>query len=214
MYSLYILYYLLGYILLKSRKLLELVRPPSLLRKIHSNTHNLSPPGSRFSASPQRASSAAPSMVVASTEIILIYQHLSCTEHHSWGQWCDVIDVIWWHLPVTHSSLHSSARAISAIVPCFPITATKAALARTRMFRSCAQSQTQSIFMVGRNLRLQFSTRSLVLGVIQHYKFQEFFDVSEVCPDIPAQPFLGGFTILDIKKICWFCLFRRREFFP
>lgn len=53
-----------------------------------------------------------------------------------------------------------------------------------------------------------------MLGVIQHYKFQEFFDVSEVCPDIPAQPFLGGFTILDIKKYADSAYFAEENFPP
>lgn len=49
------------------------------------------PPGSMFSASPLRASVAAPSMVVASTEIIPIYQHLSCSGGPQLGTvtWCD-----------------------------------------------------------------------------------------------------------------------------
>lgn len=68
--------------------------------------------------------------------------------------------------------------------------------------------------MVGGNWRLQFSTRSLVLGVIQHYRFQEFFDVSEVCPEIPATPFLGGFTILDIKKYADCAYFAEEKFSP
>lgn len=45
-------------------------------------------------------------------------------------------DGMWWHLPVTRSTPHSSTKAISATVPCVPFTATKAALTRTRMLRS------------------------------------------------------------------------------
>lgn len=137
------------------------------------------------------------------------YSHWSASVLH-WGP--RVRTVMWWHSPVTCSTFCSSARAISAIVPCVPITA---ALSRSRKLRSYAQSQTQSIFMVGRNWRLQFSTRSLVLRVVRQYRFQEFCEVREVCPDIPAKPFLGGeCAILDIKKICLFCLFCRRENFP
>lgn len=44
-----------------------------------------------LSTSPQRASGAAPSLGVASSGIIPIYQHLSCTGDRSWGLSCDVV---------------------------------------------------------------------------------------------------------------------------
>lgn len=87
------------------------------------------------------------------------YSHLSASVLH-WGP--RVGTVMWWHSPVTCSTFCSSARAISAIVPCVPITATNAALSRTRMLRSYARSQTQSIFMVGRNWRPIFHKKPCV----------------------------------------------------